>query len=62
MYFAKFFHKAPGDDDRLLLLAVDSDTLMGVYLKEIDYRTALWRDLPPGTNLPGSSCARNSKR
>jgi hypothetical protein len=53
MYFAKFFHKAPGDDDRLLLLAVGSDTLMGVYLKEIDYRTAVWSDLPPGANLPG---------
>lgn len=53
MYFAKFFHKAPGDDDRLLLLDVGGDTLMGIYLKEIDYQTAVRSNLPPGANLPG---------
>ncbi|TWS99887.1 SMI1/KNR4 family protein [Reyranella sp. CPCC 100927] len=54
MYFAKFLHKPPGDDDRLVLLALGSDTLMGIYLKEVDYLAFDWsKPLPPGANLPG---------
>jgi hypothetical protein len=36
MYFAKFFHKPPGDDDRLLGLTVEAGMLRGDYLKEVD--------------------------
>ncbi len=54
MYFAKFLHKPPGEDDRLVLLALGSDTLMGIYLKEVDYLAFDWsKPLPPGANLPG---------
>ncbi|MEB2847783.1 SMI1/KNR4 family protein [Endobacterium cereale] len=42
MYLAKFFHKHPGDDDRLLLLAYDTDILMGIYLREPDTPALDW--------------------
>lgn len=42
MYLAKFFHKHPGEDDRLLLLAYDTDILMGISLREPDPEKPDW--------------------
>lgn len=53
MYFAKFFHKDPGDDDRLLLLAVDDAILMGIYMREVDSSQFDWSSdaIPPSEFL-----------
>ncbi|WJH39281.1 hypothetical protein N7E02_20815 [Aliirhizobium terrae] len=54
MNFAKFFHKAPGDDDRMLFLAVDGDVLIGSYLREVDYLGFDWATYDKTKdNLPG---------
>src|SRR3712207_3765233 len=36
MYFAKIFHRPPGDDDRILGLTVEAGMLRGDYLREVD--------------------------
>jgi hypothetical protein len=38
MHLAKFFHRAPGDDDRELLLIPGSDMLLGIHMRELDLR------------------------
>lgn len=54
MYLAKFFHKQPGDDDRLLLLAYDTDILMGIYLREVDRSGFDWKNYDKTKDsLPG---------
>jgi hypothetical protein len=54
MNFAKFFHKAPGDDDRMLLLVTDSDLLIGSYMREVDYLGFDWEAYDKTKdNLPG---------
>lgn len=41
MYLVKFFHKSPGDDDRLLSLALQRRTLTGIHAKAIDFSALL---------------------